>query len=139
MYTHFAGSLIGEQMIQSKDGASEIFIPGATEIFIPIFLIFKFLFFIGWLSVAVSMYNPFGSDDADIELIDILDRHIKVVYKLVDVSDSPVMKDVEFWKPSVEKAEDNVVGLGLENFGYYNQDEDNDDAQDKLKMMLKAV
>jgi predicted membrane chloride channel (bestrophin family) len=111
VYTHFAASLIGEQLIQS--GLEK------QDMCVPIFLIFKFLFFIGWLNVAVSMYNPFGCDDADVELIEIFNRHIKVVYKLVDGNDSAVL-NVEFWKPVVEKT-------------------GNDDiAQDKLKMMLRT-
>ena len=67
------------------------------------------------------MYNPFGCDDADVELIDILNRHIKVVSKLVDGNDSPVLKDVEFWKPVLEKAGNNDI------------------AKDKIKMMLRTL
>ena len=114
VYTHFAASLIGEQLIQSRGENQDIFV-------VPIFLIFKFLFFVGWLNVAVAMYNPFGCDDADFELIAILNRHIKVVSKLVEGNESPVLKDVEFWKPVSEKAGNNNI------------------VQDKLKMMLKTL
>ena len=39
---------------------------------------FRFLFVFGWLRVAETLYNPFGEDDDDFELNELLNRHFKV-------------------------------------------------------------
>ena len=49
----------------------------------------KFLFYFGWLKVAESLYNPFGDDDEDFDMNELVDRHIKVGYQLVDGSEEP--------------------------------------------------
>ena len=49
----------------------------------------KFLFYFGWLRVAESLYNPFGDDDEDFEMNDLVDRHIKVGFQLVDGTVEP--------------------------------------------------
>jgi len=51
--------------------------------------------------VATALYNPFGDDDDDFKLIDMLNRHIKVCMKIVDddSEDIPKVQDDEFWQP----------------------------------------
>jgi hypothetical protein len=44
----------------------------------------KFLFYFGWLKVAESLYNPFGDDDEDFEMNELVDRHLETVRTLVD-------------------------------------------------------
>ena len=59
---------------------------------------FKFLFFFGWLNVAQTLYNPFGCDDEDFELTDLINRHIKVAATIVDEgNDFPEVRDDVFW------------------------------------------
>ena len=98
VYIHFAVDLIGEQwIIWRKEGDEEI------DLYYPIFLTFKFLFFFGWLNVAETLYNPYGCDDEDFELIDLINRHIKVSMKIVDEgTDFPEIKNDNFWRKSLE-------------------------------------
>ena len=48
------------------------------DLYYPIFMTVKFLFFFGWLRVAETLYNPFGEDDEDFELNELIQRHFKV-------------------------------------------------------------
>ena len=102
VYIYFGVQLVGSQWIRfGKEGEQELG---------PVFLIFKFLFYFGWLNVAVNMYNPFGCDDEDFHLLDLLNRHIKVAPKLVDEgNDFPEVRDDEFGEPL------EVVKNGVEN------------------------
>ena len=40
----------------------------------------RFLFIFGWLRVAETLYNPFGEDDEDFELNELLNRHFRGNY-----------------------------------------------------------
>ena len=73
----------------------------SLESFIPIFLVFEFLFYVGWLNVAAALYNPFGEDDDDFAVMGLMNRHIKVCMKIVDddKDDIPEVQEDEFWKP----------------------------------------
>ena len=44
------------------------------DLYYPIFMTIKFLFYFGWLRVAETLYNPFGEDDDDFEINDLLNR-----------------------------------------------------------------
>ena len=88
VYIYFSVSLIGEQSI----------IEEKMDIYYPIFMTVKFLFYFGWLRVAETLYNPLGEDDEDFELNDILNRHIKVSFSIVDQTDKlPPLKKDKFW------------------------------------------
>eukprot|EP00092_Neocalanus_flemingeri_P039212 GFUD01042683.1.p1 GENE.GFUD01042683.1~~GFUD01042683.1.p1 ORF type:complete len:370 (-),score=91.16 GFUD01042683.1:360-1469(-) len=102
VYIHFAVNLVGDQWtIWRKDGDEDM------DLYYPIFLTFKFLFYFGWLNVAETLYNPFGCDDEDFELIDLINRHIKVATTIVDEGNFPEIRDDEFWKPQeVNEGED---------------------------------
>merc|ERR550517_69904 len=88
VYIYFLVSLIGEQSI----------IEEKLDIYYPIFMTVKFLFYFGWLRVAETLYNPLGEDDDDFELNDLLNRHIKVSFSIVDQTDKlpPLKRDI-FW------------------------------------------
>jgi len=94
VYIHFAVRLIGDQwIIWRKPGDEEV------DLYYPIFLTFKFLFFFGWLNVAQTLYNPYGCDDEDFELIDLINRHVKVSAAIVDSGDDyPELKKDVFLK-----------------------------------------
>ena len=64
----------------------------------PVFGIIKFLFYFGWLRVAQTLYNPFGEDDDDFELNELIDRHFSVAMEVVDQAGEPpqLQKDI-FW------------------------------------------
>ena len=58
----------------------------------------KFLFFFGWLRVAETLYNPFGEDDDDFELNELINRHFKVALNIVDdLEEPPELKKDLFW------------------------------------------
>ena len=93
VHFYFAVNLVGRQWLD--DGREEI------DLYVPVFLVFEFLFYFGWLNVAANLYNPFGDDDDDFDLIALLKRHVKVCMSIVedDDDDIPNVEDVNFWKP----------------------------------------
>jgi len=97
VYVYFAASLVGEQWIikgrsDFKRKDEEV------DLYYPIFMTFRFLFVFGWLRVAETLYNPFGEDDDDFELNELLNRHFKVAMTIVDDTEEPpqLQKDI-FW------------------------------------------
>jgi len=92
VYVYFAVALIGEQWIIYRKPGDEI------DLWYPIFMTVKFLFYFGWLRVAETLYNPFGEDDDDFELNELLNRHFKVGMNIVDeMEDPPVLEKDIFW------------------------------------------
>jgi hypothetical protein len=66
----------------------------------------RFLFIFGWLRVAETLYNPFGEDDEDFELNELLNRHFKIAMSIVDDNEDPpeLKKDI-IWN----KAESEII------------------------------
>ena len=97
VYVYFAVSLVGEQWTVAEK----------IDLYYPIFMTVKFLFFFGWLRVAETLYNPFGEDDDDFELNDLLNRHFKVALQIVDEAEDPpeLQKDI-FWGQANPELED---------------------------------
>jgi len=113
VYIYFLASLIGEQwLIPRKDGDRKI------DLYFPIFMTFKFLFYFGWLRVAEALYNPFGEDDDDFALEDLINRHLKVGMNIVDKSEEHprLEKDVFMEQP-------NPSLLAFVNGGYTKENE----------------
>ena len=79
VYFYFGVSLIGEQWLLDEE----------IDLYYPIFMTIKFLFLFGWLRVAETLYNPFGEDDEDFELNELLNRHFRVGMSIVDDSEAP--------------------------------------------------
>ncbi|VDM59607.1 unnamed protein product [Angiostrongylus costaricensis] len=48
------------------------------EFVIPVFAIYEFIFFVGWLKVAQVMLNPFGMDDDDFDIDMLVERNLQV-------------------------------------------------------------
>ena len=46
--------------------------------FFPVFLVLKFVFFIGWLKVAGAINHPFGDDEDDFQIGELISRHVWV-------------------------------------------------------------
>ena len=93
VHFYFAVNLVGRQWLD--DGREEI------DLYVPVFLVFEFLFYVGWLNVAAALYNPFGEDDDDFAVMGLMNRHIKVCMQIVDddKDDIPEVQEDEFWKP----------------------------------------
>ena len=105
VYFYFAVALVGRQCVKvtvsvDEEGASLSGETFSLDHYIPIFLIFEFLFYMGWLNVAAALYNPFGEDDDDFAVIGLMNRHIKVCMKIVDddKDNIPEVQEDEFWK-----------------------------------------
>ena len=94
---------MGRQWVQKtkNEGTNFVDDPRELDLYFPIFLTFEFLFYFGWLNVASMLYNPFGDDDDDFELMDLINRHIRVCMKIVDDDndDIPEIQDDDFWQP----------------------------------------
>jgi len=94
VYFYFGVTIISEQWIIKRKEGDEV-----MYLYYPIFMTMKFLFYFGWLRVAETLYNPFGEDDDDFALEELMDRHIKVALKIVDKKIPPpnCQKDA-FWE-----------------------------------------
>jgi len=89
VYFFFAVELLSQQPLGMEKNSGKIWVDA-------LFLVLKFLFYFGWLKVAETLYNPYGEDDDDFELVDLLKRHIKVCYQIVDDgSTCPPLNDDE--------------------------------------------
>ena len=110
VHFYFFASLLGRQWIHLEEGRdckeheNPLDVPiglwlGQAFTFW-IFLAFEFLFYFGWLNVASTLYNPFGDDDDDFELMCLMNRHIKVCMKIVDEDgdEIPDLKENDIWE-----------------------------------------
>jgi predicted membrane chloride channel (bestrophin family) len=84
VYVFFALSLIGSQELDED-----------PYTFIPIFLILKFIFFFGWLEVAEAIENPFGDDEDDFQICELVSRHLWAVSKNLNQFKGPPKLDNE--------------------------------------------
>lgn len=67
VYSFFVACLFGRQYLYEWPGLSESQ-SHAIDFYLPVFTIFQFFFYVGWLKVAESMICPFGEDDDDFDL-----------------------------------------------------------------------
>merc|ERR1712043_142161 len=63
---------------------------------------------------AQTLYNPFGEDDEDFQLNDLIQRHLQVALKIVDDEQKPpkLEKDV-FWEQSDPLLQDIMGDKGI--------------------------
>jgi hypothetical protein len=67
-YFYFAMSLVGSQELETSE----------ARLYFPIILVLKFVFFVGWLKVADAIAHPFGEDEDDFQIGELVSRHIWV-------------------------------------------------------------
>ena len=79
VYIFFGISLLADQWIIWRQPGDE-----EVDLIYPFFMAFKFLFIFGWLRVAETLYNPFGEDDEDFDLSDLLGRHFRAGLEMVE-------------------------------------------------------
>jgi len=80
--------------------------------FVPIFLILKFVFFVGWLEVAESIENPFGNDDDDFQIPELISRHVWAISRNFNQFRGP--PDQEEDEKEVEEEKKHVVTLQMD-------------------------
>jgi len=103
VYFYFAAALIGRQSIITEERGD------TYQSYTPMFLIAEFIFYFGWLNVAATLYNPFGDDDDDFELMGLVNRHIRVCMEMVNddrEGQVPNVEDDLFWQPPVDAPKD---------------------------------
>ena len=84
VWIYFILSLIGSQ-------AQE----GDPYIFLPIFLILRFIFFVGWLEVAEAIENPFGNDEDDFHVCQLVSRHLWAIGRNISLYEGPPEEEEE--------------------------------------------
>merc|ERR1712018_22246 len=90
--------------------------PQEPYTFIPIFLILRFIFYVGWLEVAEAIENPFGNDEDDFHICQLVSRHLWAIGRNLALHDGPPVPD---------------------NNGEDNDDEDNEEIP--LKSRLSSI
>ena len=78
MGVYFLFSLIGSQPYAKHEFS-----------FVPIFLILQFIFFVGWLEVAEAIKNPFGNDEDDFHICQLVSRHLWAVGRNISLYEGP--------------------------------------------------
>jgi len=95
---YFFCALIGSQHIIYREDDQGEHTGEIVDLYYPIFLTIQFMFFFGWLRVAETLYNPFGEDDDDFALEELINRHMKVAFNIVDKVDKPpALEKDAFW------------------------------------------
>ena len=75
-YSYFLCGVIGRQFLDPEQGYKD----HAIDLYFPVFTILQFIFYMGWLKVAESLLNPFGDDDDDFDINDLLERNMEVLF-----------------------------------------------------------
>jgi len=106
VYVYFGLSLIASQELDDN-----------PYTFIPIFLILKFVFFFGWLEVAEAIANPFGDDEDDFQICELISRHVWAVSRNLNQFRGPPKEDGEDQEEEEEEEEGkkHVVSLLYES------------------------
>jgi len=78
LWSYFLLALIGSQVKQ-----------GEPYIFLPLFLILRFIFYVGWLEVAEAIENPFGNDEDDFHVCQLVSRHLWAIGRNISLYEGP--------------------------------------------------
>ncbi|KAF0304990.1 Bestrophin-3 [Amphibalanus amphitrite] len=95
VYTFFIAELMGRQFVKGNEPDHE-----TIDLYVPIFTFLQFFFYMGWLRVAETLFNPFGDDDDDFEINWMIDRNLQVSYIIVDEmhEDHPELVRDQYWE-----------------------------------------
>jgi len=120
VYVYFGVALIGDQYL----------INDPVDMVYPFFLTVRFMFYYGLLSVATSIYNPWGVDEEDFELNKLLARHWKVSMAIVDdTKKAPEMREEKFNPTMLDNFDPVGVKVGVK---YKSDDEVSISASERI-------
>uniref|UniRef100_A0A914XH30 Bestrophin homolog n=1 Tax=Plectus sambesii TaxID=2011161 RepID=A0A914XH30_9BILA len=94
--SYFFVALFGRQYLQSdsKLTTSEKTERNMIDLYFPFATIIEFFFYVGWMKVAEGLFNPFGGDDDDFEVNELLNRNLQLGLTIVDDAVSKVPAQV---------------------------------------------
>merc|ERR1712061_963827 len=95
LWSYFLLALIGGQVKQ-----------GEPYIFLPLFLILRFIFYVGWLEVAEAIENPFGNDEDDFHVCQLVSRHLWAIGRNINLYEGPPEEGEEEEEDSESGEED---------------------------------
>ncbi|CAL8104258.1 unnamed protein product [Calicophoron daubneyi] len=79
VYAYFICQMFAAQFVGHNQGGSD----KKWDFYVPVFSIFSFAFLMGWYRVALCVLSPFGDDDEDFDMSDILDYNLEMSYRTV--------------------------------------------------------
>lgn len=86
VYGYFTFCLIGHQFFEPEPKIDTIF---------PFLTVLRFIFGVGWLKVAQDLAKPFGTDDDDIDLCNLLSKYCISVFTIADFI--PAKRPLRSW------------------------------------------
>jgi len=100
VYTYFLACVFGHQHLT---GDHENDLDGTPDLYIPIFTILEFICYVGWLKVGSALINPFGDDDDDFDVDELIQRNLEMGFLLAE-DDEMQMEEVQLsYHPNLEK------------------------------------
>ncbi|KAK6748358.1 hypothetical protein RB195_001153 [Necator americanus] len=74
-----------------------------VDLYFPFMSSLEFIFYVGWMKVAMELLNPFGEDDDDFDCNFLLDRNLTISLTAVDdaFDDVPDIRPDMFWEDTV--------------------------------------
>uniref|UniRef100_A0A158R640 Bestrophin homolog n=1 Tax=Syphacia muris TaxID=451379 RepID=A0A158R640_9BILA len=73
------------------------------DLILPLMTMLQFIFFVGWMKVAMALLNPFGEDDDDFECKFLLSKNLATSLMIVDKCSgkAPEVKEDKFYESGV--------------------------------------
>ncbi|RXG71569.1 Bestrophin-2 [Armadillidium vulgare] len=95
VYSFLIATIMGRQFLENQGNTSI----GTIDIYIPVFTYLQILFYLGWLKVAESLFNPFGKDDEDFDVDSLVDRNMRISYLIADkmLDSHPELQQDKHW------------------------------------------
>ena len=126
VFFYFVACLFGRQYLNPRDAISPtvefndvmnasqadtgLYANYSPDMYVPVFTIFEFICFIGWIKVADELLNPFGDDDYDFQINYLIDRNFQVSYMICDEA----MPELEMLNdPFLDKTEHDIPPAAL--------------------------
>ncbi|RCN29973.1 Bestrophin [Ancylostoma caninum] len=99
VHTYFFVCVFSRQFIITPTAANYT----VVDLYFPIMSSLEFIFYVGWMKVAMELLNPFGEDDDDFDCNFLLDRNLTISLTAVDEAfdDIPDVKPDIFWDDTV--------------------------------------